>query len=422
MMPSSPYRHQGEDINLRRTLLAFGAAALLFALLACNIGSTATPGLGPVTDTPGLPPPAIAVLRIAYIKGDNVWLWTDGSGSAQLTFSGGASSPSLSADGQVAAFLRSGELWAVNADGTNERQLIGAAYLATLVSAPDTAEVQYVTWRPGTHIIYFTTLTEAGEAGYRIPRFDLNSIDADLGSPSLINLESPGAGGVPYVSPDGSVVALSQPDEVIFMEVTGAFYTVGLTFPMVSTSSEWVYVPELVWLPDSSAVRMVTPAPDPLGDPTQLSTFWNVPVSGTPSALTTFLAVPIFMGFPYVSPDANNVLYLGEVVGGLGIHSITAGGTDTYYTWFATGGVGLIGWNPDSIHITYWQVPTQARILAAGVDNPLGDTPSVTDVSWLSSSQYLYLNGDELRWADLGLPSSLIDSGVSEYDAGTVVY
>jgi hypothetical protein len=167
---------------------------------------------------------------------------------------------------------------------------------------------------------------------------------------------------------------------------------------------------------------MVAPAPDPLSDPSQVSTFWNVPVSGSPSALTTFLAVAANASRPYISPDGNSVLYLGEVVGGLGIHSITAGGTDTYYNWFPTGGVGLLGWNPDSIHITYWQVPTQARLMTVGDDNPLGDMPSVTKVKWLNSSQYLFLNGSDLRRADLGSPSSLIDSGVDEYDWGILVY
>ena len=405
--------------------------SLLGTMLACNIITTPGPGVatdtpdagpGIATDTPGLPPPAIALLRIAYIKGDNVWLWTDGSGSTQLTFSGGATSPVLSGDALEVAFLRAGELWAVNADGTAERQLINSAYLATLEAAPDTAEVNKVVWRPGTHTIYFNTLAVAGIPGYRIPRHDLNSIDADLGFASLVVLEPAGSGGVPYVSPDNTHLALAQPDKVIIVEPTGANYTVALTFDFVLTYSEWAYIPELVWLPDSSGVRMVAPAPDPLGDPSQLSTFWNIPVSGAPSVLTTFLALPVFMSFPYISPDGNNALYLGDVVGGHGIHSITAGGADTYYTWFPSGNVDLVGWNPDSIHITYWQTPTQARYLAVGVDNPLGDTPMVTKVKWLNSTQYLFMNGNELRKADLGLPSTLIDSGVTEFDWGILIY
>ena len=405
-------------------LFAASIAAVLISVLACSINPTVTPGPGPgiVTDTPELPPPAIAILRAAYIKGDNIWLWTEAAGSLQLTFSGGAYSPALSEDGQVVAFLRAGELWAVNADGSAERRLIDSAYLSTLEVAPDTALVDDIVWRPGSHTIYFNTLTVAGMAGYQIARHDLNSIDADLGFPSLINLESPGSGGVPYVSPDATVVALAQPDKVIFMEVTGAFYTVALTFDFVLTYSEWAYVPELVWLADSSGVRVVTPAHDPLGDPTELSTFWNVPVSGAPSVLTTFLAAPIFMGFPYISPDGSTVLYAAQVPAGLELHTIRSDGTDTLFGTYGAGNLGLEGWNPDSLHFVYWQVPTQWRYMTLGLDNPLGDTPAATRVEWVDSIRYFYLNGNELRRADLGSASSLIDSGVSEYDWGMIVY
>jgi hypothetical protein len=423
----------------RRTFLTLiGVAGLLAAVLACSINPdpiTSTPG-GPgsvaasdtpeeatVTEPPILPPPAMALVRVAYIKGGDVWLWTDGVGSMPLTFSGGASDPTLSPDARVVAFQRDGELWAVNSDGSAERQLIDASFLSGLVTAPDTAEVNDVIWEPGAHRIYFTTLTVAGIAGYRIPRFDLYLLDADAGIASLMYLEAPGSGGVPYVSPDGRVVALAQPDRVVFLEVTGAFYTVVMTFPSVSTSSEWPYVPELVWLGDSSGVRMVTPAPDPLGDPTQLSTFWDVPVSGTPTALTTFLAGPVFMSFPYVSPDGSHVLYMAQPSAGLAdIHTIRSDSWDTFFGSYPSDSIGLLGWTPDSQHFMYWQVPTQARIMAIGEDNPLGDTPVVGDVQWVESLQYFYLNGNELRRVYPGFASTLIDSGVTEYDWGVYVY
>ncbi len=404
-------------MNKKYILISISILALLASILACNTPvTTATPVIACGDCGPG--PGTI----VAYIKGDNVWLWTEGTGSSQLTFAGGAYAPVLSGDGLEVAFLRSGELWVVNADGSDERQLVGAAFLSTLAAGGDTAEVNEHVWMPGSHAIYFNTLVVAGEAGYRIPQYDLYSTNADARVDAIITLETSGSGGVPYFSPDGTVVALAQPDKIIFLEVTGAFWNIALNFPNVLTYSEWMYVPELVWLPDGSGVRVVVPASDPLADPTQVSTFWNVPVSGPPSVLTTFLASPAFASFPYISPDGETVLYLRDVPDGLGIYTIRSDGTDTFYTWFAVGGVGLVGWTPDSVHFMYWRVPTETSYMAVGTDLALGDTPVSTDVKWIDSTRYLYLNGDELRISPMGGASSLIDSGVTEYDFGFGVY
>lgn len=402
--------------------------ALLASILACNAplttvtsvpdGGGGGPVPGTITETPELPPPVIAVLRVSYIKGDNLWLWTEGTGNSQLTAAGATTAPVLSGDGQVIAFLRDGELWAVNADGSNERKLVSAAFLSTLATTEDTAEVKDHVWMPGSHIIYFNSLVVAGEAGYRIPQVDLYSVNADAGVDLVTTQESPGSGGVPYFSPDGTVVALAQPDKIIFMEVTGAYWIVALTFPNVLTYSEWSYVPEVVWLSDSSGVRVVIPASDPLEDLTQPSTFWNVPVSGSPMVLTTFVATPAFASFPYISPDGETVLYLAEIPDGLGIHTIRSDGVDTYYSSFAIGGVELAGWIPDSLHFMFWRVPTQVSIMAVGEDLALGDTPVVTDVKWIDNSRYLFLNGDELRIGSLEGASSLIDALVTEYNLG----
>jgi hypothetical protein len=413
----------------RRSPILLGAIALVTSILACNLFPTPgpgivtdTPGPGPVTDTPGLPPPAVAVVKVAYIKGDNVWLWTEGVGSLQLTFAGGAASPVLSGDGLVVAFLRAGELWAVDSDGTDERQLVGAAYLAGLVTAPDTAEVNDVVWYTDSHTIYFNTLVVAGIAGYRIPVFDLHRIDADAGAGSLVSLAKADGGGKPYVAPDGSRLALAQSDQILFMAPDGSSFTPALTFDFISTYSEWAYVPELVWLADSSAVRLVVPAHQPLEDPTEVSTFWHVPHAAPPSILTTFLAAPVFMSFPYVSPDGGTVLYAAQTPAGLDLHTIRSDGTDTYFGSYLLSDLNLLGWTPDSVHFMISVVPAQARILAVGVDDPLGDSPSVLKIKWLDMIRYFYLNAGELRRADLGAPSSPIDSVVTEYDPGLIVY
>lgn len=417
----------------RNLLLIIGSLALLGSLLACSIPVGPTPfpggdgdtggdgGSGPmvVTEVPVIPAEPTP-LTVAYIKAGNVWLWTEAGGSRQLTSSGDTVNPSVSEDGQVVAFVRNGELWAVNADGSDERVLVDAVFLASLIPPTpdgDTAEVNQHIWRPGSHTVYFNMLTVAGMIGYRIPRMDLYSVNADSPSGSLVNLEPEDMGGVPYFSPDGSVLALAQPTKIIFLAVDGSFYVEALTFPMVLTYSEWFYVPEVVWLPDSSGVRLVVPASDPLGDPTLPSTFWDVPVSGSPSVLTTFLAVPAFANFPYVSPNGDSVLYLMETGGMAQIHSINSGGADSFYVWYDPGTVGVTGWSPDSVHFTFWNpAPAQAGYGSIDTNMTLGDSTMVQSLGWVDNSRFLYQNGNELRLGNVSAASVLIDTGVTEYE------
>jgi hypothetical protein len=409
----------------RRIHIMLGTFVILATLLACSIPTVPTiptsipddgggPGPGPVTEIP-LPP---AVLTAAYIKADNVWLWTETGGSFQLTFSGGASRPSISSDGQMVSFVRNGELWAVNADGSSERVLVDSAYLGSLIPPSpdgDTVEVNQHVWSG--HTIYFNTLVVAGIIGYRIPRVDLYRVNADSPLDSLIALEAEGSGGVPYISPDGSVVALVQPTKIIFMAVDGSFYTEALTFLPVLTYSEWSYFPEVVWLPDSSGVRLAVPASDPLADPTAVSTFWNVPVSGSPSVLATFVAVPAFANFPFVSPNGENVLYLAETSGMAQIHSINSAGLDTFYVWYDPGTVGVTGWAPDSVHFTFWNPgPAQAGYGSIDTNMSLADSTVVRSVRWIDNNRFFYLTDTDLRLKVMGTASVAIDVAVSEYD------
>jgi hypothetical protein len=419
-------------MNKKYLLISIGIIALLGSILACNAPvttSTSSPdggggGPGPVilTDTPVLPPPAIAVLRVVYIKGDNVWLWTEGAGNNQLTFAGGARTPVLSGDGLVVAFHRSGELWAVNADGSSERQLVSAAFLSGLATSGDTAEVKDLVWKPGSHTIYFNSLVIAGEAGYHIPQVDLYSIDADSGTDAVINLESPGSGGVPYFSPDGSVVSLAQADKIIFREVTGAFWNIALTFPNVLTYSEWAYVPDVAWLPDSSGVRVIIPASDPLGDPMEVTTVWNVPVSGPATVLDTFVAAPAFASAPIISPDGNIVLYLMESGSNSTLQVRQVGGSDTGYTTAETGHIGIVNLSPDSTRFIYWlPQPSNTYLGAVGeIASSVSDiSPNATAVQWIDNNRLIFIgDSGELRYRSVDGASTLIDVGVTEYNFG----
>ncbi len=422
----------------RSVLFSLCGSILLITLLACNLTPTGTPAPGSTvptsTETPFIPaastdtisPPLPADptitpippigLRAAYNKGGNIWLWSEGASPVQLTFAGSDSQPSISADGTVVAFRRGTELWAINADATMERQLVSSAFLASLADGSgESIQVNDFLWQPLSHNLYFNTLTVAGESGFQIPRFDLFSINADLPSGSLVNLESPGSGGVPTFSQDGRYVALSQNNRIFLLAVDGSSYTEALSFPSVMTYSEWFYVPQVVWLTDSTAFRVAIPAEDQL-DPAATASFWHVPVSGTPALLTSFLASPVWTAFPYVSPDGGSVVYFTPVPGGDLIKTIRADGSSSSYVWFETGQAGLVGWTPDSVHFMYYRDPTQVGVMATGEDRLISDTPACTQVRWIDTSRFFFLNGNELRLRSGETPSLIIDTGVNEYD------
>jgi hypothetical protein len=94
-------------------------------------------------------PPLPSGLVVAYIKSGNLWLWREGVARVQLTFSGVDSDPRLSPDGQVIVFRRGEELWAVNAVGGGERQLISNAFLASLVGpGVEAVRIGPMAWNP----------------------------------------------------------------------------------------------------------------------------------------------------------------------------------------------------------------------------------------------------------------------------------
>ncbi len=419
----------------RKRQIGFMLGIVLVMMLACSVPVptpvvvTATPPealpveseSATITDTPELvvsppaPEPAPALLKVAYIKAGDVWVWAEGSSPAQLTFSGNAISPRLSADGQIVAFSRGGELGVVNSDGSGERTLADLAFMASYATTPgDSVVVHDILWQAQTHLVVFNTQEISEGSGYQMPLYDFKVADADAG---ITLTTSPGEGGVPYLSPNHEVFAFGQPEKVVFSFPSSGTRLDALTYSMVSTYSEWFYVPELTWLPDSSAVRLVVPAHDPLGVPGELSTFWNVPTSGSPTALATFLANPAFAGSPYVSPDGQAVVYLIDNGPNTEIHTITSGGVDTLMMSFPLNTVRLSGWHPDSVRFMFSQPDlVHANLGSGGSSQVLGDTPKVQKVHWIDDTRYLFMNDNELRISELGGASTVIDSGVIEFD------
>jgi len=424
-------------MNIKSNPILVFTLILIISMLACNtpvapkVTLTPPSGSGPGTVTltntsPILPPPAIATLRVAYVKADNIWLWTEGSLPSQMTTAGGASAPDLSGDGLEIAFLRNGEMWVVNSDGSGERNLVSTSFLAGLESGGNSVVINNHVWQPGSHVIYFNTLVIAAEVGYHIPQLDLYRSNADVGSDSVDTLEVAGSGGIPYFSPDGTKMALAQPDKIIFRDVAGGGRTIALTFPMVMTYSEWSYIPELTWSLDGSGVRVIVPAADPLGDPAAVTTVWNIPITGSATQLDTFVAIPGYASTPELSPDGSKALYLAEMGGNNYIHVRVLGGLDTSFTMGDPGQIGIGPWSPDSSRFIYWY-PNKSTTYFGELGIPssnVSDTSSnASHVAWIDASRVIFIgDSGDLRVRSFGSSSSLIDTGVTEFDAGRWVH
>ncbi len=402
--------------------LFFPIAILVLFVLACSIpGLTETPVVteppGTTTDTPASPPPPSAELRVAYARLGDIWLWSEAGGSNRLTYSGGAFDPRISSDGAVVAFRRGEELWAVNSDGSNERVLVGASYLATLVP-PDygTGVLHWFAWQPSTHVVYFGASAQ-GEA-YTVPVLDLHRVDADASAPPSLLLPA-GAGGWGYFSPDGRYLALSQPEAIVLFDTLNGSINSLLSFEFVMTYSEWFYLPEVTWKADASGFWTVIPAHDSLGVPTEPTEVWYVPLAGGAALIDSFVAAPVFVDFPRLSPDGTRVLYTQESGGSYTLLLRQIGGAETTILTGSGGQFGTIGWAPDSTQFAYWNpLPANAYYgyPALGFSFVSDVGTEAERVRWVDPSRLLFLAGGDLRLRTGPASGLLIDHSVDSYD------
>jgi hypothetical protein len=146
------------------------------------------------------------------------------------------------------------------------------------------------------------------------------------------------------------------------------------------------------------------PPADPLAQPAQQTTIWQVYADGRPAALLGGLdALPLFAGPPAISPDLGSVAYLreGEPGGertlimahieetGLGEAVAVASGVET-----------IESWSKDGVYVAYGPVSSDGvvtRFLAAanGEVTQVGEAgTTVFDVRWLDGERFFFLQSD----------------------------
>jgi Tol biopolymer transport system component len=180
-------------VNTTMAVLATGAGALFNAAPA----AAATP---------------VMPSRVAYVRGGDVFV-SKGAAEGRLTTGGGFSRPRWSADGKTIAFLKSGQLWTMKADGSAKRQLTtrGAAGPSW---APDGRTIAFAapscTGGPGVYRISATA------AAGTTPEVLFPSSCHGEALPEAIAASTPGTGSLSdrlrtdnavAWSPDGSKVA-----------------------------------------------------------------------------------------------------------------------------------------------------------------------------------------------------------------------
>ena len=345
-------------------------------------------------------------LQIVYVVGGNAFFWEEGGVGLQLTDTGNVLDVIISDDGQVAIFTTfldeySEEIWAVNTDGSSLRRLLSEDDFSMMTTRQDAVgAVPYqIDFVPGTHRIAFNTRLLFEGPGLLL-QDDLWMVDADdPGVPSSIL--PPGQGGAFSYSRDGRKIALVRPDQISIFDSAGSVRRDLYSYPPVMTYSEYQYYPPVLWTLDSSALRVVIPPQDPLGDPASTTQVLHSQADGSESRLlATFEMVPFFSNEAVLSPDTNKLAYVapgfsGDPYSGI-LRIVNVDGTGSVD--YDGGQIQFLGWSPDNRHFIY-TVNDSPQIGEVGSHTvPLSGITSMRNVRWVDPNRYLYLNRDGTSW------------------------
>jgi hypothetical protein len=381
----------------------FPSPALTTVPTASSPSPTST--AAPATASPS-PTPKPTVLRVAYSGGGYIMLWTEGKGSRSLGDARNVDDVRISDDGQVIAYIGRNsrgiyEIWAVNADGTNQHLLAGQDYVQNIQPVHRTESFDFA---PASHTLYFVT-----------DQYDLHRVNADSGSP--MQVFGAGKGGPVSLSPDGRWMAFYHPREMVLARSDGSAARV--VYEWRPDDGAGTMGPEVIWAPDSAGFRMVAPT-GPQGGPNAM-TVWYFPVNGNPVKQMSYTG-------PYganLSPDGRTVVYLDYQHEPIDVHVVTADGKDTTYDSYAN--VSFMGWAPDSKHFLL-NLSKDGRLvvpyLCAVGEQPvkLTDTDDALPVVWVDAQRVLFASrGVTLHLLRVGAPSILLDANASSWFDTTYV-
>lgn len=386
------------------------------ALISTSSPATSEP---PIAEPGSNVPLTLGTLRLVFLDANrNIWIWNEGGSPQPLTSSSDITEALISPDGGTVAYFRDPDqahatIWAMQADGSNPRQLVGDDFFNQL-PAPENALAMNpirMGWVPGTLNLLFNT-----GATYEIGSFpsdDLWIVNTSTGSYRTI--KDGGNGGNFTVSPDGSKIAIVRPTSLSVYSLDGSDESTPLSYPAMITYSEGQYYPRPVWSADSSHLRIVIPPVDPLANPNAMTiSVYDVPTDGSPAALLRQFQVRPFSIFP-ISPNLEWILYLttdDPSNNTVAVHLASLSG-DQDIIELTSHLNGLI-WTPDSNgFVVQNSDPSSTELygLQPVQYGDLTDTQSVENVQFIDNSRFLFIKDAgstyELRLGTLGYPGPL---------------
>jgi Tol biopolymer transport system component len=435
------------DPNQLNTMVAATVDSALAATRTASLQSAGTPTPAPSATQEALATatsqPATAVpaetgmnLQIAFTDGQgNLWYWKSGSNPLQLTNGSDAADFSLSPDGSQVLFTRLAysteySLWLIGTDGSAEQQVMSADEFAALprpAAASSTAPAQ-LGWVPDSHTAAFNTRRVYEGPGLDMSN-DLYLVDSDTGEATRL-LDAGKGGGMFFYSPDGSQIALVNPNQIDLINSDGSNRRPAvLTYENVLMYTEAPFYAQPVWSADGKKLRVIVPASDRLGKPEDPSSVWEIPAAGGKAVkLLDFHLNGLGPGAS-ISPDLRLLAYFQNIATGgqqdLHIASLD-GGLDQIY---ATGALNWVAWTDDSqgfIWTQYGQVGSgRPTFLGRLGQTPiqLGAPQAPFDLVWVEGDRFLFLDNDggtppawSLYLGTIGGPNQLV-AGLPAGDA-----
>jgi hypothetical protein len=368
---------------------------------------------------------------VAFLEAGDLWLWQDGSPTQRLTESSDVIHFLVSEDATVIAFTRAldeyqQELWAINSDGSNLRQLVSVAAFTEIGAHPaaalatDESLTNYgiyratiptrLQWQPDTHNLAFDTvpnieLANPGGIGGAPADNTLWLLNADKGERALVVPH--GQAGGPYwgdtrFSPDGRTLAIISDTGISLANSDGSNRRDNLiTYPSIGLGHS-VYIPPIYWSADSQFLRIVIPnEAEVFTDQERTFTIWQISVEGVASPLGTFSGFPLDVT---LSPDLSLAAFWRPVTPTSNTRQLHIASVDgAWDVVYATGNsTEFKGWAPDSRQFVYWFFNEQRPYLGRLCQQPIPLVQPLPTgwptITWLDPTRFLLFSGQESNW------------------------